>query len=83
MTRWAHWTEALAEAADGADLLISECYYYDKPISMHMNYVTLKEHSARLNARNIVLTHMSADMLQHVARIPEPCAYDGMVIEIP
>lgn len=76
------WTEALIPAADGADLLISECYYYDKPIKMHMNYVTLKRHLHELNARSLVLTHMSEDMLRRVGEIPERCAADGLVIEL-
>jgi ribonuclease BN (tRNA processing enzyme) len=76
------WTEALIPACDGADLLISECYYYDKPIRMHMNYATFKSHLAKLNAKAVVLTHMSEDMLRHVHEIPELCATDGMSIEI-
>jgi ribonuclease BN (tRNA processing enzyme) len=76
------WTDALIAASDGADLLISECYYYDKPIRMHMNYVTLKAHLPLLNARSVVLTHMSEDMLKHVSEIPERCAHDGLVIDL-
>jgi ribonuclease BN (tRNA processing enzyme) len=76
------WTEALVPAAAGADLLICECYYYDKPIRMHMNYATLRTHVARLDARQIVLTHMSDDMLARTASIAERCASDGMVIAL-
>ncbi len=76
------WTDALIPAADGADVLISECYYYEKRIKMHMNYVTLRAHLGDLRARAIVLTHMSEDMLQHAAEVPERCAYDGMIISL-
>ena len=76
------WTDELILAADGADLLISECYYYEKRIKMHMNYVTLRAHLSDLKARTIVLTHMSADMLKHAAHIPERCASDGMIISL-
>ena len=76
------WTDALIEAADGADLLVTECYYYDKPIKMHMNYATFKAHRSQLRARSVVLTHMSADMLKHVGKVRERCASDGLVIEI-
>ena len=76
------WTDALIDASDGADLLISECYYFDKPIKMHMNYTTLKAHLPQLGAKSIVLTHMSADMLKHAGEIPERCASDGLVIEL-
>lgn len=76
------WTEMLIMAARGADLLISECYFYDKPIKMHMNYVTLKSHLGELGAKSVVLTHMSEDMLRHVGEIPEQCAEDAMVIAL-
>jgi ribonuclease BN (tRNA processing enzyme) len=76
------WTEELVAACDGADLVISECYYYEKPIRMHMTYATLKAHLPQLRARKIVLTHMSADMLAHVGDVPETCAADGLVIEL-
>lgn len=76
------WTEDLVAAADGADLLISECYFYDKAIKHHMNYVTLKANLHRLNAKRVVLTHMSSDMLAHAAGVPEECAYDGMALDL-
>lgn len=76
------WTDALIAASDNADLLISECYFYDKPIRMHMSYATLKANLPRLKAKAIVLTHMSEDMLKHAGDIPERCAADGLVIEL-
>jgi ribonuclease BN (tRNA processing enzyme) len=76
------WTESLIAAAAGADLFICECYYFDKPIRMHMNYATLKANLHRLGHKALVLTHMSQDMLGHVAQIPERCAHDGLVIPV-
>jgi ribonuclease BN (tRNA processing enzyme) len=76
------WTDALLEASASADLLVLECYYYDKPIKMHMNYATLRAHRAELTAKTLVLTHMSADMLKHVPEIEERCASDGLVITL-
>jgi ribonuclease BN (tRNA processing enzyme) len=76
------WTEAIVAAAAGADLLISECCFYDKPVRMHMNYATLKSHLPRIDAKSVILTHMSADMLAHAHEIPERCAADAMVVPI-
>lgn len=76
------WTDALITAADGADLLISECYFFEKPIKMHMNYMTLHAHIGELRAKAIVLTHMSGDMLRHAHEVPERCATDGLVINL-
>ncbi|MEP6657032.1 MAG: MBL fold metallo-hydrolase [Betaproteobacteria bacterium] len=76
------WTDALPQAADAADLLIMECYYYAKPIKMHMNYATLRAHREELNVKALVLTHMSEDMLSHAGDVDEKCAADGMIISL-
>lgn len=76
------WTDDLVAAAENADLLVAECYYYEKPIKMHMNYATLKANLPRLGARNVILTHMSADMLRHAGEVPERCASDGLVVAL-
>src|SRR3984957_8906589 len=57
------WTESLAAAADGADLLIAEAYFYDKAVPYHLRYTDLAQHRASLRSGRIVLTHMSADLL--------------------
>jgi ribonuclease BN (tRNA processing enzyme) len=76
------WTEDLARIGHDADLLIAECYGYAKPIRWHLNYPVLREHLADFRARRVVLTHMSREMLAHVADVPEECATDGMVLEL-
>ena len=65
-----------------ADLFISECYFYQKPVKFHMNYPDLKEHRHELGAKRMILTHMGPEMLNHVDSIPEECAYDGLVVEL-
>lgn len=76
------WTDELPDTARGADLLISECYFFDKRIPMHMTYATLREHRHAIDARRIVLTHLSEDMLQHVHDVTETVAFDGMVLDV-
>jgi len=78
------WTENLAAAADGADLLIAEAYYYDKAVPYHLRYADLAARHANLTSRRIVLTHMSADMLARAAaeRLDFETAYDGLTIEL-
>lgn len=61
------WVEALEPACRGADLLIAECYQYDRPVRYHMSLTTLREQLPPLGARRVILTHMSAEMLAHVA----------------
>jgi ribonuclease BN (tRNA processing enzyme) len=76
------WTPALAEAARGTDLFAVEAYTFDRPIRFHLDYQTLRAHREELDARRIVLTHMSPAMLRRLADADLPAAYDGMAIEI-
>jgi len=76
------WTDEVARIAEGADLLIAECYYYAKPIKWHLNYPAIAERVRAAGAKRLILTHMSTEMLAHRGDIPEECAEDGMVIEL-
>lgn len=76
------WTDALIAAADGADLLICECNYFDKQVPGHLNYRTLAANRAQLKCKRLVITHMSEDMLAHVDELEVEAAADGMVVEV-
>jgi ribonuclease BN (tRNA processing enzyme) len=76
------WTDALIGAARDADLFIAETYFYEKPIKWHLSYSTLAENLARLDARRVIGTHMSTDMLDLVADVAIPTAADGMKVEL-
>jgi ribonuclease BN (tRNA processing enzyme) len=76
------WTEELAKVGQGADLLIAESYFYDKPVKWHLNYLELRAHKAEFGAKRIILTHMSQEMLAHLHEVPEECAEDGLVVEL-
>lgn len=71
-------TEKLRQLVAGADLLIAESYFFDKPIKWHLNYPDI----AKLDAKRIVLTHMHDNMLAQVDNVAEECAYDGYTIGI-
>jgi ribonuclease BN (tRNA processing enzyme) len=76
------WTDDVATVARDADLLIAECYFYDKPIKWHLTYATLAAHLVEVNARRVILTHMSREMLAHADEVPEECAHDGLVVAL-
>ena len=57
------WTEAIVTAGRDADLYLMECYTFDRPTSVHLNWITLRQHLDRIGARRTVLTHMGAEML--------------------
>jgi ribonuclease BN (tRNA processing enzyme) len=76
------WTDDVARAARGADLLIAESYFYDRPVRWHLNYPDIVAHARGAGARRLILTHMSREMLARAADVPEECAWDGMVVTL-
>ena len=76
------WTDTLIPAAREADLLIAEAYTYDKVVKNHLSLTTLQAHLGEINARRVILTHMSDDMLGRLGSLPYTTASDGMVVEL-
>lgn len=76
------WTDALVEAAAGADLFICEAYFFEKKIKYHLDYRTLMEQRARLGCQRLILTHMSQDMLERVQDLEVEWAEDGKVVSV-
>ena len=76
------WTEALIEAAHGADLLIAEGYTYQRKIRFHLDVATLQQHAGRLAARRVILTHLSAELLARADELGWETANDGMTLEL-
>jgi ribonuclease BN (tRNA processing enzyme) len=79
------WTDALLPVASGADLFIIECYEYDRELTGHLNWVTIKSRLKDFAAGRIMLTHMNPNML---ARIDEArqsgvlIARDGLTLDV-
>ena len=79
------WTDALLPIASGADLFICECYEYERELTGHLNWKTIKQRLNDFAARRIMITHMNASML---ARIDEAkaagvlIAADGLVVDL-
>jgi ribonuclease BN (tRNA processing enzyme) len=76
------WTQTLIPAAREADLFIAEAYYYDKIVKNHLSLTTLEAHLSEINARRLILTHMSDDMLGRLASLSYTTASDGLVVEL-
>jgi ribonuclease BN (tRNA processing enzyme) len=76
------WAETLIPAARNADLFIAEAYYYDKIVKNHLSLKTLEAHLPAINAKRLVLTHMSDDMLGRRHELSYVTAADGMIVEL-
>jgi ribonuclease BN (tRNA processing enzyme) len=76
------WTERLFPAVAGADLFISEAYFFDKPVRFHLDYATLMQHRPKLDCKRLIVTHMGPDMLAHLAGLPVEAAHDGFEVSL-
>jgi ribonuclease BN (tRNA processing enzyme) len=76
------WTEALVDAARGADLFICEAYTFEKTIKYHLDYASLRAHAARLQCGRLMLTHMGPEMLSRLDDAEFEQAEDGRRIEV-
>jgi ribonuclease BN (tRNA processing enzyme) len=79
------WTDALVDVAAGADLFIIECYTKTGAPKNHLDFATIAANRSRLTTLRIMLTHMSAAMLPHLAEAEEKgylTAHDGLVLDV-
>jgi ribonuclease BN (tRNA processing enzyme) len=76
------WTESLVAASRGADLFVCEAYSFARPTKFHLSYATLREHRAELDVRRLVVTHMGAETLAHLAEITDETADDGLTLTL-
>ncbi len=76
------WTDALVEVGRDADLFICECFWPMPRHRYHLDLQTLREKLPGISAKQVVLTHMSAEMLKIAGEIPETTAFDGMEIDL-
>jgi ribonuclease BN (tRNA processing enzyme) len=76
------WVEALVRAAQNADLFIAESYTFERSVPFHTSWLTLRDHLSEINAKRVLLTHMSTEMLEHQPVDGAEFAEDGMVLEI-
>lgn len=76
------WTKHTPKLGADADLLITECFAYDKSVPFHMNYPDVVKHWEDFGAKRMILTHMGPDMLAQSRAVPQDCAHDGLVITL-
>jgi ribonuclease BN (tRNA processing enzyme) len=76
------WTDEIIAASADADLFVTECSAYEKPVRHHLNFRTLEAQRPRLTAKRVVLTHMNPDMLERAAATGWELAEDGKVFDL-
>jgi ribonuclease BN (tRNA processing enzyme) len=76
------WVETLIEIGREADLLISECYSFEKKVPFHLDYPTLVENLPRIKPKRLILTHLNADALARAGATRCEIADDGLTVEV-
>ena len=76
------WTDALIEVADGADLFVCECNFFERKGPGHMDLMTLRQQRPNINCARLVLTHMSEGMLARAGEVEFEMAADGTAISL-
>lgn len=76
------WCPAILDLAKNADLLIAEAYFFDRDVRYHLSHRALVENLTGIDPGNVILTHMSEDMLARISDAKFRCAHDGLEIEL-
>src|SRR6185436_14081980 len=79
------WTDALLPIAAGADLFIVECYDYDRELTGHLNWMTIKARLADFAASRVMVTHMNGSVLSRLDELRQAgvlIAEDGLALDL-
>jgi ribonuclease BN (tRNA processing enzyme) len=74
------WTDALLETAEGAQVFFCEGYT-TRRVPWHLDLDTLSAHAHRINCEQLVLTHMSPEVLA-LDNLDWPRAHDGIALDV-
>ena len=74
------WTEELVAQAQGADLFICECCFYETRVEYHLDYPRIFENHQRFGCRRLILTHIGAEVHAHRADLALEMAHDGLSV---
>jgi ribonuclease BN (tRNA processing enzyme) len=77
------WNEELVSFAEGADLFICECTYYESSqLTFHMNYPQLAANRSRFKVKRMLLSHLGREVLAHKRNLKMKLAFDGLKIKL-
>jgi ribonuclease BN (tRNA processing enzyme) len=79
------WTDALLAIANGADLFIVECYEYERELTGHLNWLTIKRRLADFAAARVMVTHMNPTVLSRLDEVRAGgvlVAEDGLILDV-
>jgi ribonuclease BN (tRNA processing enzyme) len=76
------WTEDLIAHAQGTDLFICECCYFETRLPIHLDYPRIWENRRRFGTSRLVLTHLGREVLARQNQIELELATDQLVLQL-
>ncbi len=76
------WSEDLVKHAQGTDLFVCECTFFETHIATHLDYPQIARNRNRFGTDRLVLTHLGAEVLSRRGEIDIELASDNMLIRI-
>ena len=76
------WTEELIVQADGTDLFVCECSFYETRLPFHLDYPRIAENQSRFGTGRLVLTHLGAEVLARPRDVDLELAHDGLIVSV-
>ena len=74
------WTEDLVSHAQGTDLFICECSFYETRMPSHLDYPRIAANRCRIDTKRLILTHLGQEVLARRNQIDIELASDGLVV---
>ncbi len=76
------WTDELIAYAQGTDLFICECSYYETRLPMHLDDPRIWENRERFGTKRLILTHLGREVLTRATQVELELAEKGLVVEL-
>ena len=76
------WFDGLPGHAQGADLFVCECTFYENPLPDHLSYRVLHEQRRHFPCERLIVTHLGSEMTDRRGRLEIETADDGMAVEV-
>lgn len=75
------WTENLVQIAQGSDLFLCECNFYNSRVFGHLNYNTLIRNLYKLKTNRLLITHVGEELIENKNIVELELATEGNVYQ--
>ncbi len=76
------WQDSIIAFADKCNILVMECFSFEEPSPMHLNYEVIMRNLNKLRSDRIILTHLGPSMIDNIQTSLLEIAQDGLEIDL-